>query len=149
MWKYSPGPGQEPTRKPITVTKDGKSNPDDLTISMSEILKNFKDGAVEHVTIPTSHKDGVLENTGFIRNLRLSKDDNGKWILEAAHDFTEPDVKDKAERGTIPNTSAGILFDYIRTEDGKKFGSALGHVALTSNPWLNGMKPLGQAKKLA
>ncbi len=144
-WKLSPGPGQVPARKPITVIKDGKSDPAKLIISMSELLKNFKAGAIEHVTVPVSHDNKVTDNTGFIRDLRLAKDKDGRWVLEAAHDFTEPDVKGMAQRGTIANTSAGVLFDYPRKEDGKKFNAVLEHVALTNRPWLNGMKPFGMA----
>ncbi len=144
-WKYSPN--DQAGKKPvgITVVKDGKSDPVKLVVSMSELKKNFENDAVEHVTIPTSHKDGVLENTGFIKDLRLAKDKEGRWILEAGMDFTEPDVKAKAERGSIANTSAGVLFDYLRKEDGKKFGAVLAHAALTNRPWLTGMTPFGVA----
>lgn len=141
-WAYSPG-ANGATKKAITVTKAGKSDPKRLIISMEELKKNFEDGIVQHVTIPTSHADKVLENTGFVKALRFSKDSEGRNILEALHEFTEPEVKEKAKRGTIANTSAGILFDYIHKESGKKFGSVLAHVALTNHPWLNGMKPFG------
>jgi hypothetical protein len=142
-WQLSPTGGVGANNKPITVTKDGRSDSKRLIISMEEIKKNFDDGAKEHVTIPTSHADKVLENTGFVRSLRFSKDSEGREILEALHHFTEPEVKEKAERGTIANTSAGVLFDYIHKETGKKFGAVLAHVALTNKPWLNGMKPFG------
>jgi hypothetical protein len=142
-WQFSPGTGQKPVNKPITVVKSGKSDPHKLIISMEEIKKNFEEGVIEHVTIPTSHADKVLENTGFIKSLRFSKDEEGRDTLEALHDFTEPEVKEKAIRGTIANTSAGILFDYVQKESGKKFRSVLAHVALTNHPWLNGMKPFG------
>jgi hypothetical protein len=142
-WKFSPGSGQQAKPKPIKIVAEGKSDRKNLVISLAELKSNFESGAKEHVTIPTSHKDGVLENTGFVRKVRISKDDQGRAVLEAGHDFTEPDVKDKALRGTIANTSAGILFDYIHKESGKKYGSVLAHVALTNHPWLNGMKPFG------
>lgn len=142
-WKFSPSAGQTPIKKPITVVSSGASDPKKLIISMEELKKNFEEGAIEHVTIPTSHADKVLENTGFIKALRFSKDKDGRVTLEAGHDFTEPDVKEKAVRGTVANTSAGILFDYIQKETGRKFGAVLGHVALTNRPWLNGMKPFG------
>ena len=142
-WKMSPGPGQTPVQKPITVTKNGHSDADSLTISMSEIKKHFESGIIEHVTVPTSHADKVLENTGFVKKLRFGKDDKGRATLEAAIEFTEPDVKEKALRGTIPNVSGGVLFDYIHKESGKKYNAALAHVALTPHPWLNGMKPFG------
>jgi hypothetical protein len=145
QWKLSPGPGQKPVEKPITVVKDGVSDPQKLVISMSELIQNFKDGAIEHVSIPTSHENKVIQNTGFIRDLRLKKDAQGRWMLQGATDFTEPDVKGMAERGTIANISAGVLFDYLRKEDGKKFGAVLEHAALTNKPWLSGMTPFGMA----
>jgi hypothetical protein len=143
VWMFSPGPGQKAIPKPIRVVKDGPSDPANLVVSLDELKKNFDAGAIEHVTIPTSHADKVTENTGFIRKLRFSKDEQGRTVLEAGHDFTEPEIKDKALRGTIANTSAGILFDYIHKEKGKKYGAVLAHVALTNRPWLNGMKPFG------
>lgn len=142
-WKFSPGPDSKAKAKKLTVTKEGSSDANKLIISMSELKKNFEAGAVEHVTIPTSHADTVLENTGFIRKLRIGSDDKGRAILEAGMEFTEPEVKGKAERGTIANTSAGVLFDYIHKEKGKKFKSVLAHAALTNRPWINGMKPFG------
>lgn len=147
-WMYSPGPKQEPLKKALRVVKDGKSNPEQLVVSMSELLSNFQGGAIEHVTIPTSHGDSVLENTGFVEDLRMAKSDDGIWELQAGHRFTEPEVLDKVKRGTIANTSAGIVFDYIHKESGKKYGAVLGHVALTNSPWLNGMGPFG-AKQLS
>lgn len=142
-WLMSPGPGQKPQAKPITVVKDGLSDGNKLIISIEDIKNNFDSGAVEHVTIPTSHADRVLENTGFVKDLRISTDAKGRTVLEAAHDFTEPDVREKALRGTIANTSAGILFDYVNKETGKKNSAVLGHVALTNHPWLTDMKPFG------
>jgi hypothetical protein len=141
-WKFSPSKeGAAP--KTLTITKVGESDRGKLTISMDELKSNFEAGAVEHVTIPASHADTVLENTGFIRKLRFAKDEEGRDVLEAGMDFTEPDVKEKAQRGTIANTSAGVLFDYIHKEKGVKFRSVLAHAALTNRPWLNGMKPFG------
>jgi hypothetical protein len=143
VWKMSPGPGQKPVSKPLTVIKTGKSDPDNLIVSMSELARNYKADAVEHVQIPLSHTSGVKENTGFTRDLRMVKGKDGKWEMQAALDFTEPDIKGMAERGTIANTSAGILFNFLRKEDGKKFGAVLDHVALTNRPWLNGLSPFG------
>lgn len=142
-WKFSPGPGQVPINKPITVVKEGKSDSGKLVISIEEIAKNFESGVVEHVTVPTSHADKVLENTGFVKGVRIGTDEKGRATLEAGIEFTEPDVKEKAQRGTIANTSAGILFDYIQKESGHKYNAVMAHTALTNHPWLNGMKPFG------
>lgn len=142
-WAYSPGAGQTPVAKPITVIKAGPSSAKKNVISMEELKTNFEAGAVQHVTVPTSHADKVDENTGFVKSLRYGKDEEGRHILEAGIEFTEPDVKEKAIRGSIANVSSGILFDYINKESGTKFGSVLGHAALTNHPWLTGMKPFG------
>lgn len=142
-WKYSPGPNQKPIARPITVVKDGPSDGSKLIVSIGEIKSNFDVGAVEHVTIPETHDDKVSENTGFVRKMRVGQDEDGRTILEAGFDFTEPEIKEKVQRGTIANTSAGILFDYIRKEDGKKYNAVVAHAALTNHPWLTGMKPFG------
>jgi phage I-like protein len=145
-WKYSPSPdgSGKPMDKPIIITKDGdtKVTKDAIHVSMEELVANFNDGAVEHVTIPASHADHVLENTGYARAMRMTQED-GKWVVQAHTDFTEPDVAARARNGSIANTSAGILFDYLKKETGKKYRAVIAHVALTNKPWLNGMKPFG------
>lgn len=137
-WAHSPGTG-----KPMTITASGSSDPKKLVISMAEIKKNFDAGAIQHVTVPLNHDDKVHENTGFVKKIRFGKDDAGRATLEAAIDFTEPDIKEKIDRGTIPNVSGGIHFNYIDKERGVKYPVALGHLALTPKPWLQGMAPFG------
>lgn len=141
-WKYSPGSGKV-LPKPLTIVKSGKSDPNKLVISMADIKRNFDAGAIQHVTVPLNHDDKVDENTGYVKKLRYGKDEKGRATLEAAIDFTEPDIKDKIDRGSIPNVSGGIHFNYVDKESGKKFNSVLGHLALTSKPWLAGMAPFG------
>lgn len=141
-WAYSPS-ARGPVAKPLTVVKDGTSSKSNLTISLTELKNNFEAGAIEHVTVPTSHDNKVHENTGFVKKLRINTDDEGRAVLEAGHLFTEKDIEKKALSGSIANVSAGVLFDYIDKEKGRKFGSVIEHVALTNRPWLNGMKPFG------
>jgi hypothetical protein len=141
-WAYSPGTGTK-LKKPLTITKSGKSDPEKLVISMAELKRNFDAGVIQHVTVPLSHDDKPHENTGFVKKLRYGKDVEGRTTLEAALSFTEPDIKGKIDRGTIPNVSGGIHFNYIDKEKGRKFTSALGHIALTPKPWLQGMAPFG------
>lgn len=141
-WKYRPGPGGKPRESPLTVVLDGDSNFDKGIVSMKEVVRNFEEGAVQHVTIPTSHENKVLENTGFIKGVRLEQDpESGAWKLRAAHKFTESDVEQKARNGTIANCSAGLLFDYKHKETGKDYNIVLDHVMLTNKPWINGMEP--------
>jgi hypothetical protein len=141
-WAYSPGSTLKNPR-PMTITASGPSDPKKLSISMAEIKNNFDAGAIQHVTVPLNHDDKVHENTGFVKKLRFGKDDQGRNTLEAAIDFTEPDIKAKIDRGTIPNVSGGIHINYIDKEKGRKYNVALGHLALTPKPWLQGMAPFG------
>ena len=145
VWKYSPGPGQRPIAKPITVVKDGASDARKFQISLKELKDNFEAGAKDHVTVPLSHDDKVHENTGFIKALRIGQDKKGRAILEAAHEFTEPEIKQKVLNGSIANVSAGILFDYIKKSTGTKFNAILGHSALTNSPWLDDMETFRDA----
>ena len=145
VWKYSPGPGQKPVEKPLTVVKDGQSDREKLVISMAEIKENFEKGAKDSVTVPLNHENRPHENTGYVKKLKFDTDAEGRSVLKAGFHFTEPDVQEKAKRGSIPGTSGGVVFDYIHKEKGDKFGAVLDHVALTPNPWLNGMEPFGMS----
>lgn len=142
-WAMSPGPGQRPTPRPLRV-RLRTENPTS-EIGLENLVEAFQDRAMDHVTIPLSHADRVDENTGFIEQLRIVPDeaDPSSHILMAGYRFTEPDIKDKVKRGTIANSSVGVLFNYIRKRDGKKFPQALGHIALTNKPWIDGLTPFG------
>lgn len=141
-WAYRPGPGQKPTPVPLKVIPGHSSSEEE--IGMADLVEAFNDRAIDHVTIPTSHEDKPHENTGYVKKLSIVNDEKtGKAMLRAGLEFTEPEIKGKATRGSIANTSAGIIFDYIKKDSGKKFKMVLGHVALTNKPWLNGMKPFG------
>jgi hypothetical protein len=142
-WQVSPGPGQRPNNKPIIVRPDGASDARSQVISMAELKENFDAGVVEHVTVPLTHDDRVDENTGFVKAMKIDTDDEGRTVLKAGIEFTEPEIKAKALRGTIANISGGVLFDYIQKETGKLFKGVMAHAALTNHPWLNGLKPFG------
>jgi hypothetical protein len=136
-WAYRPGPGQKPIPVPLKVVS-GKAN-SKTEIGMADLLEAFNEGAVDHVTVPTSHEDRPHENTGHVRALKMNTID-GKAKLLAGIEFTEPDIKSKVLRHSIANTSAGIIFDYVRKDSGKDYRQVLGHVALTNKPWINGME---------
>lgn len=138
-WKYRPGPGQTPNKKPLRVV-DGEAKSGE--ISLDSVIDAFDSNAIEHVTVPLSHADKVDENTGYIRKLKKVIGD-GITRLVAGFEFTEPEIKQKVTNKSIANTSVGLIFDYIRKEDGRKFPIALAHVALTNRPWINGMEPFG------
>ena len=139
-WAYRPGTGQKPVAVPLKIVAGKSSKAGE--ISMAEIIESFEDNAVDHVTVPTSHDDKPHENTGFVKALKVVERD-GKKVLRAGISFTEKDIEGKASRGTIANTSAGIIFDYVKKDSGKSYNQVLGHVALTNKPWINGMKPFG------
>ena len=149
-FKMRPGPGQKPVPVPFHVRRDGPSDWKKSIVSLQELVNNFKAGAIQHVTIPTSHDNKVTENTGFIDDLAIvdREDPNtGKKIaiLRAKPRFTEPDIEGKVKRGTIANTSAGIVFDYLNKETAQQFGAVIDHVALTNKPWIGGLVPFGSA----
>jgi hypothetical protein len=123
----------------------GNSTDQQTAIGLQDIVDSFEAGAIEHVTIPKSHDDRVDENTGYIRKVKIVRAPDGSARLLAGHDFTEPDIKEKVQRGSIANTSVGLEFDYVRKEDGRKFPVVMRHNALTNRPWINRMTPFGVA----
>lgn len=143
-WAYRPGPGQVPTRKPLTVVA-GKAA-DQSQIGFDDLIQSFEAGAIDHVTIPTSHEDKPEQNTGFVRKLEKREVDGTKRLY-AGMDFTEPEIKEKALRGSIANTSVGVVYDYIKKSTGDVYKQALGHIALTNKPWINNMAPFGLSEE--
>lgn len=158
QWAVRPGTQGTKKRTPLKVVS-GKSKNSRREIGLQDLHDNFHDGAIQHVTVPSSHNNTVLENTGFVDDIRLvdgevknaktKKMDKVKVLL-GGYRITEPDVKGKMKRGTIANRSAGILYDYVNTETGKSYNSVLEHVALTNKPWITGMisfgRPLADSK---
>jgi len=139
----TPTPGGA-IKQPFTVVADGETDPANKIISMADIEDSFKNRSFEHVTIPLNHKDKELDNTGFVKGLRrVTKQIGGvpRTVLQAGLEFTEPDVKGKVERGTIPNVSSGIFTNFTRKADAKKFRAALKHVCLTNTPFINNLDP--------
>jgi hypothetical protein len=137
-------PGRK-QKVPFKVTATGKSSAGDRVISMAELMKSFEDKAFESVTIPLRHPrpgepDDVLNNSGYVESLRVVKK-GGKHYMQAGLGFTEPDIAEKVRRGTIPNVSSGILFDFNRKADDKTFPVALNHVCLTKQPWIDDLEP--------
>jgi len=139
-WSYRPGPGHKPLAKPLSIVAGNSTNEDE--IGMADLIDAFEDNAIDHITVPTSHDDKPHENTGYVRKLQQGVR-NGRKVLMAGLEFTEPDIKEKAIRGSIANTSAGIIAGYINKLTGKTYKYALGHIALTNKPWISGMTPFG------
>jgi len=141
-WAYRPGPGQKAVPVPLKIVP-GKANVKEKEIGMEDILEAFEDGAIDHVTVPTSHDDKPHENAGYVRDLKIVERD-GKTFLRAGIEFTELDIKGRVTRKSIAGVSAGIVFDYVKKDSGKRYKMALGHVALTNKPWINGMVPFSE-----
>lgn len=131
-------------KKPLKVVKDGISNAKEGIISLSEIVENFKNGAVQNVQIPLSddsddHKNITRLNTGYVRDIWVTDDEQGGAKLVAKMEFTEPDIKEKVLRGTYSDVSCGIPWSMVSR--GKKYGAALEHVAITNRPFIDGLGP--------
>lgn len=131
-------------KKPLKVVKDGLSNAKEGIISLAEIVENFKKGAVTNVQIPLSddtddHKNITRLNTGYVRDIWVSEDENGDAKLVAKMEFTEPEVKERVLRGTYSDVSCGIPWSIVSR--GKKFGASLEHVAITNRPFIDGLGP--------
>ena len=128
---------------PLKVVRDGKSDKTEGTISMSELVENFKAGAINRVQVPLSdddkdHKNITRVNTGYVRDLWI-KDEDDTSKLVAKIEFTEPEVKDKTLRGTYADVSCGIPWKV--TSRGREYGAVLEHVAITNRPFIDGLGP--------
>lgn len=153
----SPGPGQIDVEQPLELTDDLF---DDMVLSVAE-------KAFPYITVPETHANGALENTGYVREAAvLTKaealldariTDKGRALIAADGDdiryllagieFTEPEVRDKAARGSIPDTSIGVKFNYRNKRTGKLFKAAWEHLALTPVPWVDGLVPFGLSQE--
>lgn len=156
----SPGPGQTDVEKPLQLTGD----------LFDDMLLSFQEKAFPYVTVPETHANGSLENTGYVRkaeaitrdelladsrfaDLRpetrtmIANDPKDTRYLLAGIEFTEPDVKQKALNGSIPDTSIGVKFGYRNKRTGKEYKAAWEHLALTPMPWVDGLVPFGLSQQ--
>src|SRR6185436_5419952 len=144
QWAMRPDGKGGKTRVPLQLV-GGHSANQRRKIGLKDILDNFNDGAVEDVTIPTTHNNGPLENQGYVEKLALvDGKSKGKTVkvLMAGENYTNSTAKQKVLEGSARRRSMGLLYDYERTDTGKAYGVALEHVALTPKPWLRGMPKL-------
>ncbi len=147
-WRVGPWSTRD-KQVPLNVVADGPSDPKKCLVSLEDLLASFEDGAKQHVTVPLAkeddartHKNYSIDNTGFIRKVKIEKDGkNG--VLWGLFDFKDAEVRDKAMSGALADVSAGIKFDYERKRDGKRYRTMLDHVAITNDPWIDGMQPFG------
>lgn len=149
-FKFTPtSDGVKPV--PFRVVRSGPSSQKDRTISIEDVVQSFQGKAYEHVQVPLGekqggdHEDYARLNTGFVDDLKVVDGADGKARVVAGIRFTEPEVKEKALRGTYANVSSGIWFDRVRPSDGARFPAALRHVAITNTPFQDNLKPFGVA----
>lgn len=139
----TPGIGR---RLPFEVVAQGKSDPENRIISLPDLIEAYDERAFEDVTIPDGHPDpkkgtdSALNNTGYVNGLRIIKK-KGLHYLQGALGFTEPDVAAKVRRGSVPNVSSGVLLNFVRKADGRKFPVSLNHVALAKTGWIDDLAP--------
>ena len=136
--------------RPLTITRSGLSDPDKGIISLEELKENFDKKVISKVQVPLSneendHKNITEVNTGFVKELWIEDDENDENLshLMAGIDFTEPDVKEKALRGTYSDVSSGIPFG-VRKK-GENYGAVLEHVCITNRPFIEDLGPFMMA----
>lgn len=155
QWATRPDGKGGKLRAPLQLVA-GHSTNQRRKIGMQDIVDNFVDRAVDDVTIPTTHNNGPLENTGYVEKLAIvdgkSKGQTVK-VLMSGEKYTDMVAKQKVKEGSTRGRSMGLLYDYVRTDSGKSYTVALEHVALTPKPWLRGMpklaRPLSDPAELA
>jgi hypothetical protein len=155
----SPGPGQVDLDVPLELTPD----------LFDSLLEAYDEKAFPYVTVPETHGNGSLENTGYVKALeKLSKrqlmadsripqegkdhvkDDpeDTEYLLSGIH-FSKATAKQAAEEGSIPDTSVGVKMGYRNKRSGKTYKAALEHIALTPIPWVDGNIPFNPAVALS
>lgn len=129
--------------EPLTFVKGHAVGPKE--IGLQDLFDAFEANAVQHVTIPKTHRNDEFENTGFIRKLKIADSTlrPGEQVLVAGHEFLDADAEQRVEAGLIANRSCGILHGYQNTETGTVYPHVIEHVALTNKPWVTGMEAYG------
>lgn len=120
-------PGEE-GRGPIEITRD----------MLKDVKSAFDGDALPNVTIPVTHSDNPLLNSGFVKAVELREGDTELWV---GLKFTEPEIEEKVRRGTIANVSAFVKKAWQDVKTGKVWPWALWHVALTNLPLVPNLKP--------
>lgn len=130
-------------KKPLTIIRDGKGDPEKGIIALSELVENFRaKKGVKKVLVPFSDKksddhvrDGNLArvNTGFVEDIFI-EDDGDVSHLIGEFRMTDGDVKKMVLDGSVDDVSSGIPWHPVH-------GGFLEHVALTPNPFIDGQRP--------
>jgi HK97 family phage prohead protease len=102
---------------------------------LDNIVKNFKAGLLDHVTIPLTHSMNPALNTGEV--LDLIQTDDG---LDAVCEIKDTSVVEKIKKGLIKSISASIDPNYMNKTNGSFMGPVLLHTALVQEPFIKGMR---------
>jgi hypothetical protein len=147
QWALRPDGKGGKKRIPLKIIS-GHSKDQRREIGLQDVVDAFEDNAIEDVTVPESHDNKPTENHGYIEKLKLAKgklrDGTTADVLMGGYSIPDKKTRKKFLDGLVPNRSAGFLYDYERTDTGKKYPVALEHVALTSKAWLRGMPRFGR-----
>lgn len=147
---YTPTP-RGPLKRPFKVVRDGASDLANGIVSMSELVESHESGAYENVQVILAtkakqpdgtggdHDEITANNTGYVRQLKIIDGDDGSKLY-AGVEFTEPEVREKCERGTFAGCSAGIVGEVVNKHTGGEFRTAMKHMSITNTPWRGGME---------
>lgn len=133
--------------KPLRIIRDGTSNKEEGIIALAELVENFQKSGIQP-QIPLSdeegedHKNTTALNQGFVRDLWIVDENDGSKLV-AKMQFTEPETRQKALRGTYADVSCGIPWEIVSR--GQKYGATLEHVAITNRPFIDGLGPFLEA----
>lgn len=151
----SPGPGNVAVDKPLHLTGE----------LFRDMVLSLQERAFPYTTVPETHNNGSLENTGYVRDAAvltkaealldqrispkareaIAADPEDTEYLLAGIEFTSPIAKAKALEGSIPDTSIGVKFGWRNTRTGKAYRAAWEHLALTPMPWVDGLPAFGMS----
>ena len=145
-WPVIPS-SQGVLKRPLQIVREGKSDPEKGIIALSELVENFGK-VIQRVQVPLSddsedHKNITRVNTGFVEKIWVEPGENGTDLLMADIDFTEPEIREKALRGTYADISCGVPFGVVK--DGTKYGAVLEHCAITNRPFMSDLGPFFMA----
>ena len=102
---------------------------------IKKLVKNFKDGLLENVSIPLTHTNDPSMNTGEV--VDLIETANG---LDAICEIKDNTIAKKIKNHLIKSISASIDPNYRNKETNKFEGPVLLHAALVAEPFIKGMK---------
>lgn len=147
QWALRPNGKGGKSRVPLKIVA-GRSKDARRELGLQDVVDAFEDGAIEDVTVPETHANRPTENHGYIEKVKIvsgkMRDGSTAKVLMGGYNITEPKTKEKMLNGSVPNRSANFLYDYERTDTGKRYKVALEHVCLTPHAWLRGMPRFGR-----